>query len=176
MKLNELTSLLDENGYHHEICDIEANEYYTAKGFRSSKRNKSTYIKVVTIKNPNHSQNLEFTLYNRDNDFVMSDLWFGGYSYELYNDDLYDVDLIIKEIERVMDNKVHIIFARNAKTDRWFCDMSFWESDEDWENNMDEYESTMKRIRKKKSLLWRIFGRTDKYEIYTWNDYECVIK
>ena len=34
----------------------------------------------------------------------------------------------------------------------------------------------MKRIRKKKSLLWRIFGRTDKYEIYTWKDYECIIK
>lgn len=171
MKLHELTNLLVKNGYHYEIRDVEADAYYVSKGFRSNKRNKSTDIKVVTIKNPNHSQNLEFTLYKRDGDFVILDLWFGGHSYELYDD-----DSILDEIERVMNNKMHIIFARNAKTDKWFCDMSFLESDVDWENDMDEYESAMKRIRKKKSLLWRIFGRTDKYEIYTWNDYECVIK
>ncbi len=176
MKLHELTDLLVKNGYGYEICDIDANEYYTSKGFRSSKRNKTTQIKVVTIKNPHHSQNLEFTLYKRDVDFVMLDLWFGGYSYELYDDELYEDDLILEEIKRVMDNKVHIIFVRNAKTDLWFCDMAFWESDKDWENDMGEYDSTMKRIRKKKSLLWRIFGRTDKYEIYTWKDYECIIK
>lgn len=171
MKLHELTNLLNENGYQYEVSDINANEYYISKGFRSNKKEQSTYIKVVTIKNPNHSQNLEFTLCKQDDDFVIFDLWFGGYSYELFDD-----DSILEKIEEVINNKVHIIFARNAKTNKWFCDMAFFESDEDWENDMDEYESTMKRIRKNKSLIWHIFGRTDKYEIYTWNDYKCIIK
>ncbi len=171
MKLHELTNLLNENGYQYEVSDINAKEFYISKGFRSNKKEQLSYIKVVTIKNPNHSQNLEFTLYKQDYDFVMFDFWFGGYSYELFGD-----DSILEKIEEVINNKVHIIFARNAKTNKWFGDMSFFESDDDWENNMNEYESTMKRIRKKKSLLWRIFGRTDKYEIYTWKDYECIIK
>ena len=71
MKLHELTNLLNENGYQYEVSDINAKEFYISKGFRSNKKEQLSYIKVVTIKNPNHSQNLEFTLYkqslNREN-------------------------------------------------------------------------------------------------------------
>lgn len=170
MKMCELTDLLDENGYSYKVYYIDDKEFYAAKGCCNIKQYESVLIKVVSIKNPNHSLNLDFTLYNRNNNFVVYDLWFGGYSFELFDFDDDDLaDVILDNIKTVVGNKMHIIFARNAKTDKWFCDCAFYECDDDFEDDMDDYEDTMKRIRKK-------IGRTDKYEVYTWKDYECIIK
>ena len=132
---------------------------------------------MITISNPDHDKNIELIFDSDEDNPNFYDLDFGGYCYELFDCNEDDIaNQLIKEIKDIISGNVYIIYARNAKSGEWFFDGCFFDSPDEDENTMDEFQNLIARIRSPKSWLRKIIKRIDQYEIFNWNSYECVIK
>ncbi|MGN0322182.1 MAG: hypothetical protein ACI4DZ_03590 [Oliverpabstia sp.] len=79
---------------------------------------------------------------------------FGGHWYELFECEPEDISAqLIKEIKDIIEGKVYIVFARDAKTGGWFFSGCFYDSDIEEENDMEEFHKLLAKIRAPKSWL-----------------------
>ena len=176
MKKNEVQRLLDENGIMYHVSRvINRREFYQEKGFSKIKGENSFWL--ITIPNPNHNKDIELTFKSDEKDSEFVDLEFGGHWYQLFECEPEDISAqLIKEIKDIIEGKVYIVFAQDAKTGGWFFSGCFYDSDIEAENDMEEFHKLLAKIRAPKSWLRKFLKRADKYEIFNWNKYECIIK
>lgn len=176
MRINEVKTLLEENGFPYEAFIVKNPiEYYYKKGYCSSKNRKPFWL--IIIPNPNHEKNIEIIFKDAEENSEFFDLEFGYYCYELF--DYIDMELsskLVQEIRDVMQGNVYIIEARDAKTGKCFWVGGYENSSDESLNNMDEFEGMIERIKAPKLWLWKLCKRTDMYEIYNWKTYNTIIK
>lgn len=173
MRLNEVKLLLDNYNIGYSISVIENKAtFYRSKGFFHVKD--SAPFLLLTIPNINHNKNIEIHFKSDECNPEFSDLEFGGHWYELF--DCSEAQLsfeLMKEINAILSNQVYIIFAKNTKTQAWIYDMSFYDLPEE-QNDMDDFQRILQRIKKPK--LWQrlLWGQKRTYEIFNWENYECI--
>ena len=175
MRLNEVKLLLDKENIGYSLSVIENKaSYYHAKGFFRVKD--TDPFLLLTIKNSNHNKNIEILFRNDEENPEFCDLEFGGHWYELF--DCSESQLpyeLLKEINAIISNNVYIIFARDAKSQAWVFDMSFYDLPEE-QNDMRDFHRILQKIKKPK--LWQklSWGKRRVYEVFNWEHCECFIK
>ena len=176
MRLSEVRSLLKENQIPFETEVVPGRlDYYRKKGFRP--RREMGPFWLITVPNPNHCKNMELVFSDASDDPNLYDLEFGGYGYELFGCRGEELPCILEEeIHRILTGKANVIFASDAKTGRWFADRIYFDLPDPDMNDMDAYRRTLSRIGAPKSLLRKLIGRTDVYEIFNWFSYQKILK
>lgn len=176
MRLNELQRLLIEKDIQYTLSVVEPcrSEFYEKRGYQPGE-NRAPFC-LITIKNPNHDKNIEIIFADNSNDSEFLDLGFGGFWYELGGDDEALPQGLLAEIDNILSGKLWIIFAFDAKTNKWFFDGSYLDAMEVEWNDMDDFYKTVAKIKKPKSWWRKRTGRMDRYEIFNWNTYEEIIK
>ncbi|MBQ5865235.1 MAG: hypothetical protein IIW56_00985 [Oscillospiraceae bacterium] len=176
LKLSEVKQLLDDHGIAY-LLTIEPSrrEFYVRKGF--CPREDSGAFRLLSIKNPHHTKNIDLIFVDASEDPEFYDLEFGGYPYELFG--WLDEELpreIWEDIQSILTGRIWVIFATDAKTGKWFGDSLYRDSTDEDENDMDRLQKALAKIKKPKRLWRKLIGRTDCYEVFNWTNYEKIIK
>ena len=178
MTIAELEVMLSAKGIAYTRHDFATErDYFIFRGW-SPKHAKDYPVTLLVGANPHHAKHLYFEFHPQNGQPRLYDVDFGDYTYELFIMDVSDeceaawVDELVSEVLR---GDIHVINRTNARTGRWEADACFIRSDDPEMDNMDEYAAALARIRKRDRSRFHPFGRNTKYEIYSWDSYECIV-
>jgi len=176
MKLTQVKQLLDDNKINYTVSKVDnRGDFYRRKGFKDTKVSHS--FTLLTIPNPNHHLGLELIFISDNENPEFYDMEFGGYWHELFDlDETWYENELVNEIKNIMSGKVYYIFKRDAETGAWRSDSQYHDFDNDEMNSIAAYYKEIEKIHAPKTWLEKLKGKTMKYEIYNWTNYECVIK
>ncbi|MBR6609574.1 MAG: hypothetical protein IKK99_05090 [Oscillospiraceae bacterium] len=176
MKLTQVKQLLDDNKINYTVSKVDnRGDFYRRKGFKDTKVSHS--FTLLTIPNPNHHLGIELIFISDNENPEFRDMLFGGFEYELFlSSDEWNKEFLVKEVNDILAGNIYIVTGWNDKTAKWIFDSRYVDTDEEWEENMDEYHRDLEKIHAPKTRLEKLKGKTMKYEIYNWTNYECVIK
>ena len=142
------------------------------------KHAKSCKVTVIVISGKNGHKDIELQFNETENGPVFEDLFFGGYSYELFDctEDILP-DEVIRDIHSILQGQVTVIEAYDLKSCRRIADSIFVRSDHsDPLFGEPGYQKAMEKIHKPLSFFKKIFHVKEQYEIYDYENYQCVIK
>lgn len=129
-------------------------------------------ITSLVIRSNNGKTNIELVFSQADEDFLFEELFFGEYSFELFDfDEALIADQIISNIKAIMGGCFAFISANDLKHRCWLGDACY-----DLMNSRNDYDATLRRIQKPKGFLAKLTHSKIQYEIYDWNTYRTVIK
>lgn len=108
---------------------------------------------------------------------LLEDLWFGGYSFELF--DLQEESLpeeLGRCMAQIMRGELVFVCAYDLKKQMRRADAAYDCSPENPASDLPGLQRALRRIEKKKSRISRWLGRKILYEIYDWNTYRAIVK
>jgi hypothetical protein len=152
-------------------------DYCITKGW-NPKHASTTPMVFLHVKNPYHEYGLSFLFFIRENG--VSDFWdmyFGDYTYELFNYSDAEEDLpalVERTVDEALNDKLHIITWSKVRDVPHGIDSAYWISDDPEEDNSAELAEAVARLRKKAAKGAWLFGKEGKFEVYSWNTYECI--
>ena len=176
MTLSRFKTLLNTNSIPYQEREFENEaaflKYVIDNPCISRAKDNKHYALIIQSNNGKKHIILEFE--EKNNEYVLWDLWFGNFCFEFLGDATGD---LMDEIQAIIKGTTTIVSVTNAKTKLWIADAQFDRNDTK-DNLFGEvgFQKTMKRIQKKKSFLERLFFAERKYEIYDWNTYRVIIK
>ena len=175
MTLNDVKILLSENNIVFDVREFENETAYWrhVSMFPYTKNAKTCKVIALIIRSNNGRNDIELQFNAVDSTFHFEDLWFGSYSFEMFdcNEEMLADDLLDR-IKEIQSGNFVVIIANDLKNRRWLGDACFDLNDED-----DAFfEKAMRRINKPKGLLSRLLKTQKQYEIYDWNTYQCIVK
>ena len=177
MKLIDVKTLLDENGYTYTQTIVPSRaEFYRQKGFNPSEE--AGAFVLLSIPNPNHQIDIQIIFNDATENSDFSDLEFGGYWYELFDcEENYVAQELLTEIQRILNGNTHIILASTVKKGmHWRWDGKYDDLPDAEMNSMDAFHKSVKKIKSPKSWWRRLTRKTDMYEIFNWTSYEKIVK
>ena len=180
MKLETVIDLLNANNIPFEICHYrgEADFYRHICLFPYLKNAKPCKVTVMVIHSKNGHKDIELQFNETKDGNVFVDLYFGGFSYELFGGgDEYLSDEIIREIDGIREGRVSVIEVNNLKKCRRIGDFCFDRNDmDDPISGESGFEKTMRKVQKPLPFFMKLFHSKIQYEVYDFERYQCIIK
>lgn len=171
MTIPELEAILSARGLTAVREDYTMREWYAIQGWpRPSRKQANTPVAVLRARNPLHGKDLRFDLRWIKGDFVLWNMYFGDYDYEWFNDRFP----VAEEIDRVLRDELTIITWRKVRAVPHGIYSAYWISDDPEEDDSLELADVVARLRKKAAKGAWLFGKEGKFEVYSWNRYECI--
>lgn len=134
-------------------------------------------ITALVIPSVNGVKDIELQFSRLRREFVFDELWFGCYSFDMYD---YDQDLLEADlmdiIGQIVDGKVTVISASDLKKKRWISDARFDPTDCDNVFGAPGCREALAKIEKPRTFWQKLAGRRIQYDIYDWRSYRQVIK
>ncbi|MBQ9413932.1 MAG: hypothetical protein IJU16_02255 [Clostridia bacterium] len=180
MTIETVKELLNSNNISFDICHYsgEADFYRHICLFPYLKNAKPCKVTTIVIRSKNGHKDIELQFNETKGGTIFVDLYFGGYSYELFDcQDEYLSDEIIREIDGIREGRVTVIEVYNLKKCRWIGDFVFDRNDMD-DSIFGEagFEKAMKKVQKPLSFFKKLFHAKIQYDIYDFERYQCIIK
>ena len=179
MTLNEAKILLSENNIAFDVREFENETAYWChvSMFPYTKNAKPCKVIALIIRSNNGRKDIELQFNAVDNDFHFEELWFGSYCFEIFdvNEEMLADDLLDR-IKEIQSGNFIVIVANNLKKKTWLGDACFERNENDDAFGQSGFEKAMKRIRKPKGPISKLFRTQKQYEIYDWNTYQCIVK
>lgn len=127
---------------------------------------------ALVIPSQNSRKNLELQFTSAGDCFRFAELWFGEYSFELFDigEGFLEAELLDK-IGQILSGNFQVIVANDLGRKRWLWDTGF-----DMKEDYADFAAVLERIQKPKSLWAKLSKRRIQYEIYNWNTYRCILK
>lgn len=178
MTLDEAKVLLARNNISFELREFnnEAEYLHHTTLFPGIKNALPRKVITMIIQSNNEKKNIELQFNDVGYAFHFEELWFGGFSYELfdYNDDedMLAEDLIHNIMEIKQGNLIMIVL-NDIRKKRWLTDLCFDLSDID---DKSRFQKALQRIKRPKGWFSKLMGIKEQYEIYDWNSYQCIVK
>lgn len=180
MTINEAQNLLNNNGipFFQTHYTDEADFYHHALMFPYTKKCKKEEIIALVVLSKNGKKNIELQFNNTSDGYRFCELWFGGYSFEMFDvPKNYLAQELLTKITEIMDNKVVFIDANNIKKQRWSADAVFSKEDaDDALFGITGFQKAIEKINKPKSLWAKLTRSCIAYEVYDWNSYQLIQK
>lgn len=176
MTLSEVKELLNNNHIKFNQSEFENQKEFLnhISAFQYTKYSNPNKIIVLIIESNNGHTNIELEFEYDNNGFIFIDLFFGEYCCEMFDTlNNFLPEEILTCIHDFMSGKFSIITINDIKNKRWLSDMCFDLNDEEDKVN---FEKRIKKIRKSKGHISKLFKFKTQYEIYDWNTYQCIIK
>ncbi len=179
MTLNDAKILLSENNIVFDMREFESVTAYWhhVSMFPYTKNAKPYEVIALIIPSNNGRNDIELQFNANDNNLRFEELWFGGYSFEMFdcNEEMLADDLM-ERIKEIQSGSFVVIVANDLKNGRWLGDACFDLNDDDDAFGRQSFEKAMRRINKPKGLLSKLFRTQKQYEIYDWNTYQRIVK
>ena len=171
MTIAELETVLAARGLTAMREEYTTKEWYAIQGWpRPGRKQGDTPIVVLRVKNPLHGKDLCFDFHESKGDLVLWNMYFGGYDYEWFN---YRPP-VAEEIDRVLGDGITVIRWSKVRAVPHGIWSAYWISDDPEEDDSEELVEAVARLRKKAAKGARLFGKEGKFEVYSWNTYECI--
>ncbi len=178
MTLDEIKEMLQENNIPYEISEFENEREFWRHIilFNNTKDAKPCKVIALIIYSKNGKKNIELQFNESGGAFYFVDLYFGGYSYELFDcQEKFLQQSVIDEINSIISNSVIVIAVNDLKNQKWLGDAGFSKKEND-DSELQDFEKAMRRINKRKGFFAKLFKSRIQYEIYDWDSYECIVK
>jgi hypothetical protein len=171
MIIAELETVLAARGLTAVREEYTTKEWYAIQGWpRPGRKQGDTPIVVLRVKNPLHGKDLCFDFHESKGDLVLWNMYFGGYDYEWFN---YRPP-VAEEIDRVLGDGITVIrWSKVRAVPHGICS-AYWISDDPEEDDSLELAEAVARLRKKAAKGAWLFGKEGRFEVYSWNTYECI--
>ena len=179
MTLTEVKTMLERHRIPYQTAQYEDEAAYWRHCMAFPYTENALPGKVIALVIPsvNGRRDIELEFVEKRDRFVFWDLWFGGYSYEMFDSiaEMLEGD-ILDTIAQIVEGKVAIIQAVDLKRKTMLSDGCFDLSDPDPVFGAPGFREAKERIEGKKSLWHRLTGRKIRYDIYDWRTYRQITK
>lgn len=179
MTLNEAKVMLERRRipYHTAQYETEAEYFRHLSPFPYLKNARSCKVIALVIPSVNGVKDIELQFNRIRGEYTFEELWFGGYSPELFNHapELLEAD-ILDYIGQIVDGKLVVIEINNLKKKRWGGDMCFDLSDDDDVFGAPGFREAVAKIEKPKTFWQKLTGKKLQYDIYDWRTYRQIVK
>lgn len=143
----------NERSYYNAVCPWSSN----GQGQRSP-------VTVLRVEAPNGKRHLDLQFVGDH----LSDLFFGGFSFELWEAEDLEAELL-DYIRQITSGRSWVGITMNGKNRRWMGDGWFPTGD-----GNDTIRDALEKLRRPKMLRERLFRTHRLYEIYDWNEYHQI--
>lgn len=163
--------------YQTARYESEADYFRHLTPFPYLKNARSCKVTALVIPSVNGVKDIELQFLPRRGEYVFEELWFGGFSFEMfqYDPDLLEADLL-DYIGRIADGKLAVIERNNLKKRRWGGDACYDLADDDNVFGALGFREAVAKIEAPKTFWQKLTGRRIQYDIYDWRTYRQVIK
>lgn len=173
MTIPDLEAILSARGLTAVREDYTKKEWYAIQGWPGpSRKQANTPVAVLRVRNPLHGKDFRFDFFWRDNDFLLWDMYFGNYDYEIFLN--RDVSAVMEAVDEVLHDKIFLITWNKVRAVPHGIDSAYWKSDCPELDDSAELATAVARLRKKAAKGAWLFGKEGKFEVYSWNTYECI--
>lgn len=179
MTLLEAKILLERKRIPYQTAQYENEAAYwrhcTSFPYTDSARN--CKITALVIPAVNGVKNIELQFSRLRGEYVFDEMWFGGYCFELYEQDpdLLEAD-ILDFIGQIVDGKLTVIEVNDLKKKRWKSSLCFDPTDSDDVFGAPGLRAALEKIEAPKSLWKKLTGSSVQYDIYDWRTYRQIVK
>ena len=172
MIIAELETILAARGLTAVREEYTTKEWYAIQGWpRPGRKQGDTPIVVLRVKNPLHGKDLCFDFHESKGDLVLWNMYFGAYDYEWFN---YRPS-VDQEIDAVLHDEIYVVtWDRVRYVPSGIQNVYEVSDDPARENESAELSHVVARLRKKAAKGAWLFGKEGKFEVYSWNTYECI--
>ena len=171
MTIAELETVLAARGLTAVREEYTTKEWYAIQGWpRPGRKQGDTPIVVLRVKNPLHGKDLCFDFHESKGDLVLWNMYFGAYDYEWFN---YRPP-VAEEIDRVLGDGITVIRWSKVHAVPHGIYSAYQISDDPEEDDSLDLANAVARLRKKAAKGAWLFGKEGKFEVYSWNTYECI--
>ena len=171
MTIAELETVLAARGLTAVREEYTTKEWWAIQGWpRPGRKQGDTPIAVLRVKNPLHGKDLCFDFHESKGDLVLWNMYFGAYDYEWFN---YRPP-VAEEIDRVLGDGITVIRWSKVHAVPHGIYSAYQISDDPEEDDSLELAEAVARLRKKAAKGAWLFGKEGKFEVYSWNTYECI--
>ncbi len=179
MTLIEAKILLERNRipYHTAQYENEAEYWHHCMPFPYTDNARKCPVIALVIPSVNGVKDIELQFNRHRGEFVFRDLWFGGYSFEMFNYDpeLLEADLL-EFIGQIVDGSLAIIESNNLKKKRWRGDACFDLTDDDDVFGVRGYREATAKIEAPKTFWQKLRKTRIQYDIYDWRTHRQIVK
>lgn len=179
MNLNDAKTLLEKHRipYHMAQYESEAAYWHHLMPFPRTDHAAKRKVTALVIPAPNGAKHIELQFNRVRSEYIFEDLWFGGYSFEMfgYEPDMLEADLL-DIIGRIVDGKLAIIEANDLKRKRCVRDGSFDLKDDDNVFGAPGFREAVAKIEAPKTFWQKLTGKTIQYDIYDWRTHRQIVK
>jgi hypothetical protein len=179
MTLIEAKTLLERHRIPYQTAQYESEgEYWKhCTPFPDMKNARNCQVIALVIPAVNDVKDIELQFNRRRGEYIFEELWFGGYSFEMYHNDsaLLEADLL-EYIGQIVDRKLGVIEISDLRKKRRKSTLCFDLSDDDDVFGAQGFRDTLEQIDAPKTLWQKLTGQRIQYDIYDWLNYRQVIK
>lgn len=179
MNLNDAKTLLEKRRipYHMARYESEAEYWQHLMPFPRTANARKCPVTALVIPAPNGVKHIELQFIRSRDDYIFEDLWFGGYSFEMfdYQPDMLEADLL-DLIGRIADGKLAVIEANDPKRKRWIMDSCFDLKEDDNVFGAPGFREALSKIEAPKSFWQKLTGKAIQYDIYDWRTHRQIVK
>lgn len=179
MTLEEVKALLVENDISFELAEYrnEKDYFHHVMLFPYLKKAETCKVIAMVVRSYNGEKDIELQFNEYNGIFCLQELCFGSFCFEIFDikKELLAEELI-NYIKQIKEGKFAVIVANNLKRKSLLWDAAFDLNEENDDCDKNVFLRTMRRIQKPKGFLAKLFQSELQYEIYDWNNYQCIVK
>ena len=174
MLISEVRRMLDGASIPYEEIPVPTRaEHIRLLGFPCSES--LLPLRLLTIRNPHHNKHIHLLFQDNPENPAFSEVWFGGFTPDFARStDEFLRSALPEFIGNVLSGRMHIIEKRIAQSGAWAGDAMYLDSPDEAENDMDEFEAALRRIRSPHGWLHTLLFGREIHEIYSWTQYEQI--
>lgn len=173
MTLEEAKEFMRSNNIPFELREFQNEKEYWrhVTMFPYTKNAKSCKVIAMVIRSNNGKKDIELQFNAVGDGFRFEELCFGDFGYEMFG----CATELLDRINEIKSGSFVVIVANDIRKKCWLGDACFDMNDDD-AFGKPGFEKAMKRIKKPKGLISKLFNTQKQYEIYDWNTYQCIVK
>ena len=179
MTLTDAKMLLEKRRIPYQTAQYEneADYWRHLMPFPYTQSARNCKITALVIPSVNGVKDIEIQFSRHRGTYVFDELWFGGYSFEMfdYDPELVEADLLDK-IGQIVDGKLTVILSNDQKRRRWLGDACFDLKDDDNVFGAPGFREAMEKIEKPKTFWQKLRGQRIQYDIYDWRTHRQIVK
>ena len=179
MTLLEAKVLLERKRIPYQMAQYEneADYFRHLTPFPYLKNAGSCKVIALVIPSVNGVKDIELQFIPKRGEYVFYELWFGGFSFEMFNWDpeLLEADLM-DFIGRIVDGKLAVIERNDRKKKCWRGDACFDLTDDDNVFGEPGFREAIAKIEKPKTFWQKLRRQQIQYDIYDWRTHRQIVK
>lgn len=179
MNLIDAKTLLEKRRIPYHISQYESETEYFRHLMAFPRKDSGRKCKVTALVIPavNGEKHIELQFNRERGEYVFEELWFGGYSFELFDHDpdLLEAD-ILDRIGQIVEGKITVILDCDLKRKRWISDSSFDLKDDDNVFGAPGFREAIAKIEKPKTFWQKLTRQKRQYDIFDWRTCRQILK
>ncbi len=179
MTLLEAKTLFERRGIPYQIAQYENEaEYWRhCMPFSRGKNARNCRVTALVIPAVNGVKDIELQFNRHRGEYEFHDLWFGGYSFEMFDtlEDFLEAD-ILETIGQIVDGRLTVVECYDLKKKRCVSDACYDLTDSDAVFGAPGYREAIAKIEAPKTIWQKLTGKKLQYDIYDWRTYRQVVK